>query len=89
MAEPSVFRVGGGTNAISLASVIAHEVYKGNSPTLRAIGPGPVNQAIKAIIIAQSYVGSKGHRISVIPGFADVDMDDGKVTAIVFKLKVE
>ena len=86
--DTKILRVKGGTSPVSLASVVAHSVYAGEPVILRAIGPGPVNQAIKAIIIAQSYVGAKGHRLSVIPGFADVEMDDATVTAIVFRLVV-
>lgn len=87
--DTKILRVKGGTSPVGLGSVIAHSIYNNEPVILRAIGPGPVNQALKGIIIAQSYVGAKGHRISVIPGFADVEMDDGTVTAIVMRLVVE
>lgn len=87
--EETILRVKGATNVSSLGSVIAHGVYDNKPPVLRAIGAAAVNQAMKAIIIAQSYVGAKGLRLLVIPGFADVEMDDGVITAIVLRLKVE
>lgn len=87
--ETQLLRVKGSSSAPSLASVIAHGVYEGKPISLRAIGAAAVNQAMKAVAIAQSYVGAKGMRILVIPGFTDVEMDDGTVTALVFKLKVE
>lgn len=87
--ETKILRVKGSTNPISLASTIAHSVYAGEDITLRAIGPGPVNQAMKGVAIAQSYVGAKGKRLSVIPGFADVEMEDGTVTALVFRVIVD
>lgn len=87
--ETTLLRVKGSSSPISLASVIAHGVYEGKQIALRAIGAAAVNQAMKATAIAQSYVGAKGMRILLIPGFADVEMDDGTVTALVFRLKVE
>lgn len=87
--EATLLRVKGSSNPISLASVIARGVYEGKSVSLRAIGAAAVNQAMKAVAIAQSYVGAKGMRLLCIPGFADVEMDDGTVTALVFRLKVE
>lgn len=88
--EETLLRVKGSSSATSLASVIAHGIYDGNKKiSLRAIGAAAVNQAMKAVAIAQSYVGAKGMRIMVYPGFTDVEMDDGTVTAMVFKLRVE
>jgi len=48
-----------------------------------------VNQAVKAIAIANSYVGAKGLILSVRPGFTDVMMPDGKVTAILLRIFAE
>jgi stage V sporulation protein S len=87
--ENKILRVKGSTNPISLASTIAHSVYAGEDVTLRAIGPGPVNQAVKGVIIAQSYVGAKGKRLSIVPGFADVEMEDGIVSAVVLRVLAE
>ena len=89
MDNAKVLRVKGSTSSISLASTIAHSVYNNEPVLLRAIGAAAVNQAMKAVAIAQSYVGAKGMRLLVIPGFADVEMDDGVVTALTFRLKVE
>jgi stage V sporulation protein S len=87
--EDTILRVKGSTSATSLGSVIAHLIYENKLPVLRTIGAAATNQAMKSVAIAQSYVGAKGLRILVIPGFADVQMDDGVITALVFRLKVE
>lgn len=89
MNETTLLKVSGSSSSTSLASVIAHGVYEDKDITLRAIGAAAVNQAMKALAIAQSYVGAKGLRILVIPGFADVQMDDGTVSALVFRVRVE
>ncbi len=87
--EEVILRVKGSSNVASLASVVAHGIYENKSLSLRAIGAAAVNQAMKSIAIAQSYVGARGLRILVIPGFTDVQMDDGTVTALLFRIKVE
>lgn len=84
-----IFRVGSASPASSLAAAISHAVYDGKKTTLRAIGAGAVNQAVKAIAIAQSYVGQRGLVLSCRPGFATVKMKDGDVSAIVLRVHAE
>ncbi len=81
-----ILRVSGGTSAHDLAAAISHGVYDGKRLVLRAIGAGAVNQAVKAVAIAQSFVGSRGLILSVRPGFAEVAMKDGPTTAIVLRV---
>jgi stage V sporulation protein S len=86
--EPEVLlKVKGSTPSPDLASVIAYGVYDGKKLVLRAIGAAAVNQAMKAVAIAQNFVGAKGKQLWVLPCFADVTMDDATVTAMVFKLE--
>ena len=68
-----VLRVGGGTNAQSLASAIAHAVYGNRKVVLRAVGAGAVNQAVKAVAIARGFVAPNGYDLSMRPGFANVE----------------
>lgn len=87
--EDDVLRVSGGTSAHDLAAAISHMVYDGKKPVLRAIGAGAVNQAVKAVAIAQSFVGSRGLILSMRPGFQEVAMQDGTTTAIVLRVQAE
>jgi stage V sporulation protein S len=86
--EPeTLLRVSGGTSAHDLAAAISHGVYDSKRVVLRAIGAGAVNQAVKAVAIAQSYVGSRGLVLSVRPGFTAVKMPDGtETTAIILRV---
>lgn len=88
MDEPeTLLRVSGGTSAHDLAAAISHGVYDSKRVVLRAIGAGAVNQAVKAVAIAQSYVGSRGLVLSVRPGFTAVQMPDGtETTAIILRV---
>jgi stage V sporulation protein S len=85
--EADILRVSGGTSAHDLAAAISHAVYDSRRPVLRAIGAGAVNQAVKAVAIAQSFVGSRGLILSIRPGFAEVTMNNGETTtAIVLRV---
>jgi stage V sporulation protein S len=84
--EDDVLRVSGGTSAHDLAAAISHGIYDGKRPVLRAIGAGAVNQAVKGVAIAQSFVGSRGLVLSIRPGFQEVQMKDGTTTAIVMRI---
>lgn len=87
--EDDVLRVSGGTSAHDLAAAISHGIYDGKRPILRAIGAGAVNQAVKGVAIAQSFVGSRGLVLSIRPGFQEVKMKDGTTTAIVMRIFAE
>jgi stage V sporulation protein S len=85
--EPeTILRVAGGTPANDLAAAISHGVYDGRTITLRAIGAGAVNQAIKGVIIAGSLVAPRGLILMMRGGFQEVEMRDGPTTAIVIKV---
>lgn len=79
-------RVAARTPTAELASAISHAVYDGKRVILRAIGAGAVNQAVKAMVVAQGYVAQRGLTLVNRPGFVSVQMDDDERTAIVFHI---
>lgn len=82
-----VLKVAASSPPATLASAIAHAVYDSKPVVLRAVGAGAVNQAVKAIAIAQSYVAPRGITLTCRPGFTDVIMGDGmKMSAIAFRI---
>lgn len=84
----SILRVSSSSSAAKLASAISHAVYDGQRVTLRAIGAGAVNQSVKAIAIAQSFVGMRGLVLSTRHGFDTVTMPDkANVSAIVMRVE--
>jgi stage V sporulation protein S len=54
---------------------------------VQAIGAGAVNQAIKAVALANSYLKNDGINVVCIPEFVDVEIEDKVRTAI--KMVVE
>lgn len=83
-----VLRVSASSSAPSLAAAISHAVYDNKKVTLRAIGAGAVNQAVKAVAIAQGYVGPRGISLLIRPGFTTVKMNDGDVSAVTLTIIV-
>jgi stage V sporulation protein S len=83
------FFVSSTTNVAKLGSAIAHGVYAQKTVTLRAIGPGPISQAQKAIAVASGFTAPRGYDLASRPSFTTVTMPDRKeVTAMVFKVVV-
>jgi len=97
--EDGLLRVSRSTNPAKLAGAIATVVQKNIPCELVTVGAGPCNQAMKAIAIANSFLGSSGISLSVQPCFLTLDLSkekqrdgqDGKseVTALKFKVIVE
>lgn len=84
-----ILKVKSSSSAASLAAAIANNVYVNNDIVLRAIGASAVNQSMKAIAIAQSYVGPRGYMLSCRPGFTTVAMEDGDISALIFRIIVD
>lgn len=85
--EEKILKVSNSQNAAALASAISHGIYDGQEVILRAIGAGAVNQAVKAITIARTYVAARAIDLYCIPGWATVIGDNGEeISAIVFKV---
>ena len=84
--EDNVLRVGAGSNPQAVASAVAHSIYETRSCTIRAVGAGAVNQAVKAIAIARGYTAPRGLDLVCIPGFTSIKSHDGDISAIVFQI---
>jgi stage V sporulation protein S len=93
--EAEELKVSKTTNPSSLAGAIVKITQKGVPCEITAIGAGPINQAVKAVAIANRLLGSSGVSLSVKPCFVTLDLssekEEGKaeVTAIRFKVIVE
>ncbi len=87
-----LIKVGSGTDAIKLANSIK-SVYEKNADsqvTVRAIGAGAINQAIKGVILSNSFFSQKGKLAHLLPSFKTIT-DEGmqkEITAVEFKIVV-
>lgn len=85
--ETVVLRVKAGSDARKVGSAVAHSVFEKKNVVLRAVGAGAVNQAAKAVAIANGWTGPRGERLAMIPGFADVEgRDGGTISALAFQV---
>jgi stage V sporulation protein S len=72
------------SNVQNVAGLLTTSIEKDRRITLRAIGAGAVNQAVKSIIQARQQLASHGEDLIIRPGFTTVAGNDGnEVTAIV------
>ena len=86
--EEHLLRVAASSNPQQLAAAIAHSVYAGQAPKLRAVGAGAVNQAVKALAIASGYVAPTGRILSFRPGFENIQSRDGQISSVTFQVIV-
>lgn len=83
----SVLRVKASSAPSSVASAITHAIQKDEKVVLRAIGAGAVNQGVKAVAIANSYLGQTGITLALIPGFTSTKSTSGEdLSVMVFRI---
>jgi len=79
-----VIKVAGSSRTSAVAGAIAGVFREHHRAEIQAIGAGAVNQAVKAMVLASSYLKSDGYSITFMPRFADVDIDGKTRTAVKF-----
>lgn len=84
--EDRILKVKGSANPSALASAISHGVYDGQNVSMRAIGAAAVNQAVKAVAIARSFVASRGIDLHCVPSFATIEINGEEMSAVVIKV---
>lgn len=73
-----------GSNVNTIANLISSSIFDDGRVSLRAIGAGAVNQALKSTIQARQQLSAGGYDLIVKPGFANVEGSDGSpITAVV------
>lgn len=82
-----VLKVSAHSRSTAVAGAIAGVIRESGRAEIQAIGAGAVNQAIKAVAIARSYLAQDGIDIVCIPEFTEVAIGDQERTAL--KLIVE
>ncbi|CAN5668183.1 hypothetical protein BH20ACT2_BH20ACT2_05030 [soil metagenome] len=70
------------SNPNSVAGAMAGVVRTAGIVEVQVVGAGALNQAIKALAIARSYVAGSGIDLVCVPSFADIDIDGERRTAI-------
>lgn len=79
-----VIKVSGTSRTSAVAGAIAGVIREHKHAEVQAIGASAVNQAVKALALAKSYLVNDGINIIFTPEFVDVDIEGKIRTAIKF-----
>ncbi|GAB4398314.1 MAG: stage V sporulation protein S [Anaerolineales bacterium] len=82
-----MIKVSATSRTSAVAGAIAGVIREHKHAEVQAIGAGAVNQALKALVLARSYLQGDGIDAVCMPEFVNVDIEGKERTAI--KLVVE
>ena len=77
-----IIKVAATSRSTAVAGAIAGVMREQEQVDVQAIGAGAVNQAVKAVAIARSYLEQDGIDIICIPSFVEVVIDGQERTAV-------
>ncbi|MCA9839983.1 MAG: stage V sporulation protein S [Trueperaceae bacterium] len=80
-------RVSGNSKPNSVAGAIAALLRTEGEVEVQAIGPHAINQAVKAIAIARSYIEADSIDLTTQPSFVKLELHDEERTAVRFSVK--
>jgi stage V sporulation protein S len=80
-------RVSGTSKPNSVAGAIAALLRSQSEVEVQAIGPAAINQAVKAIAIARSYIEPDGLDLYTQPSFVKLELQSEERTAVRFTVK--
>lgn len=81
-AAGSVLKVSAKSNPNSVAGALAAVLRERATAEMQAVGAGAINQAIKAIAIARSYLRGGEIDLACIPSFIEVEINGNERTGI-------
>ena len=80
--DREVLKVSSKSNPNSVAGAMAGVVRTAGAVEVQVIGAGALNQAVKALAIARTFVADAGLDLVCTPTFADIEIDGERRTAI-------
>lgn len=87
MRETILLKIKNNSEPQKVAGAVIAYLKEGKKVELQTIGAGAVNQAVKSIAIARSYIAQEGINLSCISAFTDVEVEGEKRTGIKFIIK--
>lgn len=78
----TLLKVAAQSRPAAIAGAIAGVMRGGSTATIQAVGAGAVNQSVKAIAIARTYLQQDGITICCVPSFLNLAINDQERTAI-------
>jgi len=87
-ATMDIIKVSGRSRTSAVAGAIAGVFRENKRVEVQAIGASAINQAVKALALAKSYLAEDGYTIAMMPEFVDVEIDEKVRTAIKFVVEL-
>jgi stage V sporulation protein S len=78
----SILKVSAKSNPNSVAGALAAVLRERETAELQAVGAGAINQAVKAVAIARSYLKTSQIDLACVPSFIDVEINGNERTGI-------
>ena len=72
------------SNPNAVAGAISNILKQQKKLKVQAVGAGSINQAVKSLAVARSYLVLSGNDLNCIPTFSEVTIDGNIKTAICF-----
>jgi stage V sporulation protein S len=82
--KANVIKVSSTSRSTAVAGAIAGVMREQRFAEVQAIGPGAVNQAVKALAIARGYLRGDGIDLICVPHFMEIDLDGQERTVLRF-----
>lgn len=79
---PGILKVSAKSNPNSVAGALAAALRERETAELQAVGAGAINQAIKAVAIARTYLKSSNMGLVCVPSFIGVEISGNERTGI-------
>jgi stage V sporulation protein S len=80
--SPGTLKVSAKSNPNAVAGALAAVLRERETAEIQAVGAGAINQAIKAVAIARSYLKDSGIDVICIPSFITVAISENERTGI-------
>jgi len=79
---PGTLKVSAKSNPNAVAGALAAVMRERENAEIQAVGAGAINQAVKAVAIARSYLKDSQIDLVCIPSFITVEISDNERTGI-------
>lgn len=79
-----IVRVSSSSPTAKVAGAIAGIMREKGELAVQAIGAAAVNQAVKALAVARSYLQEDGIEIGIIPEFVNIEIEDQERSVLKF-----
>ncbi|MBL8133216.1 MAG: stage V sporulation protein S [Anaerolineae bacterium] len=85
--KPDIIKVSAKSRSTAVAGAIAAVMRERRYAEVQAIGAGAVNQAVKALAIARTYLEQDSIDLMCTPYFKEVDIEGNERTAVRFTVE--